>query len=152
MGKKKAIDYYESIKILKKAGFGEKLVKPIAVTCIPDVFHQISQLFKSEQSKYEGMLFFVMYDISNNKVRQLVAKYLLKKGCIRIQKSIYLANINQETYKIIHDDLAEVQSCYDNDDSILIIPIPSDYINSMKIIGHSIDTEVILGTKNTLFF
>ena len=75
-----------------------------------------------------NMLFFVMYDIESNKVRQHVAKYLLKMGCHRIQNSIFLADLSHERYDKIRSDLTEVQALYDNNDSILVIPISTDYL------------------------
>lgn len=52
----------------------------------------------------------------------------------------------------IRSDLKEVQECYDNDDSILVVPISTDYLQAMKIIGKTIDVDIIMQTKNTLFF
>lgn len=53
---------------------------------------------------------------------------------------------------MIHRDLAEVQSLYDNHDSILVVPISTDYLQAMKIIGKSIELDIIMKSKNTLFF
>lgn len=104
------------------------------------------------ERKVTDMLFFVMYDIESNKVRQQVAKYLLKMGCFRIQRSIFLADLTLEKYELIRSDLTEVQSFYDNQDSILIVPVSTDLLKSMKIIGKSVDVDIIMRTKNTLFF
>ena len=103
-------------------------------------------------AKVTDMLFFVMYDIESNKVRQQIAKYLLKMGCFRVQRSIFLAELDPEKYERIRSDLTEVQSYYDNHDSILIVPVSTELIKSMKIIGKSIDVDIIMRTKNTLFF
>ena len=102
--------------------------------------------------KATQMLFFVMYDISSNKVRNMVAKYLIKKGCFRIQRSIFLADLNTNKYEQIKTDLAEVQASYENDDSILIVPITESYLNTMKIIGKSLNIDIIMNKRNTLFF
>ena len=98
------------------------------------------------------MLFFVMYDIESNKVRYQIMKYLIKKGCTRVQKSIFLADLPSSIYNTIREELALVQESYDNNDSILIVPISTDYLSAMKIIGQSIDIDVITRSKNTLFF
>lgn len=103
-------------------------------------------------AKVTDMLFFVMYDIESNKVRHQIAKYLLKMGCFRIQRSIFLADLNPERYDRIRSDLTEVQSYYENHDSILIVPVSTELLKSMKIIGKSIDVDIIMRTKNTLFF
>ena len=63
-----------------------------------------------------NMLFFVMYDIESNKVRRLIAKYLQRKGCMRIQRSIFLADLSMADYDSIRNDLAEVQAAYENKD------------------------------------
>lgn len=99
-----------------------------------------------------NMLFFVMYDISSTKVRTLIAKYLLRKGCTRIQRSIFLADLPVADYETIRNDLTEVQAAYENEDSILIVPISTDYLRSMRIIGQKIELDVIMHDKNTLFF
>lgn len=109
-------------------------------------------ILHDKQRKSTNMLFFVMYDIESNKVRYHIAKYLLRKGCFRIQRSIFLADLNHEQYETIRNDLAEVQSCYDNHDSILIVPISTDLLKSMKIIGKTLDLDIILQNKSTLFF
>lgn len=102
--------------------------------------------------KSTQMLFFVMYDITSNKVRTMVAKYLMKKGCFRIQRSIFLADLNSDKYEQIKIDLAEVQNSYENNDSILIVPVTESYLNAMKIIGKSLNIDIILNKHNTLFF
>ena len=99
-----------------------------------------------------NMLFFVKYDIGSNKVRALVAKYLLRKGCTRIQRSIFLADLSTADYETIRNDLTQVQAAYENKDSILIVPISTDYLRSMRIIGQKIELDIILHNKNTIFF
>ena len=99
-----------------------------------------------------NMLCFIMYDIESNKVRRLIAKYLLRNGCTRVQRSIFLADLPSERYEKIRNELAEVQSAYENEDSILIVLISTDYLRSMKIIGKNINVDIITRAQNTLFF
>ena len=98
------------------------------------------------------MLFFVMYDIESDKVRYHIAKYLERKGCTRIQRSIFLADLDKTVYDEIKRDLAEVQSLYDNHDSIIVCPVSTDQIRAMLIIGEDISIDVIIRSRNTLFF
>ena len=63
-----------------------------------------------------------------------------------------MVELDSEKYERIRSDLTEVQSYYDNHDSILIVPVSTELIKSMKIIGKSIDVDIIMRTKNTLFF
>ena len=48
--------------------------------------------------------------------------------------------------------LTEVQAFYDNEDSILVVPVSTDLLKSMKVIGKTLDVDIIMRSKNTLFF
>lgn len=124
--------------------------EPIA--SLDERLQKLFELTNTSKRRASNMLFFVMYDIESNKVRRLIAKYLDRKGCTRVQKSIFLADLPTAVYQQIRNDLAEVQACYDNHDSILVVPISTDYLRSMRIIGQNIDIDIITKSKNTLFF
>lgn len=98
------------------------------------------------------MICFIMYDITSNKVRTLIAKFLQGKGCTRVQKSIFMADMPSDALQDIAMKLTEIQKMYDNNDSILIVPLSEDYARAMKIIGQVVDIDLILHFKNTLFF
>ena len=93
-----------------------------------------------------------MYDIESNKVRRTVATYLEKKGCQRIQKSVYLANLDSSVYEQIRSDLTEVQGMYENNDSIIFCQASVDELKSMDVIGHNLDLDLVLKGRNTMFF
>lgn len=119
---------------------------------INERIRMILNIINRKNRPVTNMLFFVMYDISSNKVRTLVAKYLIGKGCTRVQCSIFLADLHTSVYEEIKKDLAEVQAAYDNNDSILIVPISEGYLDAMKIIGQDINIDLITHKDNTLFF
>jgi len=156
--KKEELTFPQKMRKLVRAGIsGSKAINrlPNDYSSIPDLETRVRQvigLINNPQRLATTMLFFVMYDIENDKVRTHVSKYLLRTGCTRIQRSIFLADLNHEKYESIRSDLTEVQSLYDNQDSILIVPISTDYIKAMKVIGKSIDVDIIMKSKNTLFF
>lgn len=112
----------------------------------------ILDLLKTKEHQSSNMIFFVMYDIASNKVRRAVVKYLQRRGCHRVQRSIFLADVKPEVCSEIQRDLAAVQVMYDNKDSIFIVPLSIDYIRSMKVIGENVDFDLILKTKSTIFF
>jgi CRISPR-associated endonuclease Cas2 len=113
---------------------------------------RILELYNRNHYKPLGMIYFIMYDIENNKVRTHIAKYLKKEGCVRVQKSIFLASTERERFNEIYTTIKEVQEFYDNNDSVFFVPVSVDHLRSMKIIGHSIDYDLIIGNTNTLFF
>lgn len=100
----------------------------------------------------EEMYCFIMYDIENNKIRRLVAKYLEKKGCLRVQKSIFFAKLHRRSYREITQTLKEIQEAYLNNDSILALPVGEDMLNSLLVIGKELTYEFSQGNENTLFF
>ena len=122
---------------------------------IPTLTERIRQILKiisTSETKPGYMICFIMYDITSNKVRTLIAKFLLKKGCTRVQKSIFMADMPSDEVQDIAQKLTEIQKMYDNNDSILIVPLSEDYARAMKIIGQDVDIDLILHSKNTLFF
>lgn len=157
MRKKRKLSLSESLAKIKKT-YTEK--QPSINTYLDDDLLQpievrarvILDIVNDPKRPIGNMLFFVMYDIESNKVRRHIAKYLIKKGCTRIQRSIFLADLSSVLYEEIKKDLAEVQAMYENTDSILIVPISVNYLESMKIIGQNLDIDIIAHKKNTLFF
>lgn len=119
---------------------------------LEDRIKDLLGLTESRKKRQDRMLFFVMYDIESNKVRRLVCKYLIREGCSRVQRSIFLADLPIDTYARIKNDLAEIQTLYDNEDSIIVLPVSTDYLKMMKVIGKTVDVDIITHTKNTLFF
>ena len=109
-------------------------------------------IIERQKRNRDRMLFFVMYDIESNKVRTLIHKYLKRKGCTPIQRSIFLANTSMDVYEEIKADLVAVQEAYENNDSIIVLPLSTDYLRMMKIIGQKIEVDVITHSRNTLFF
>jgi len=156
--RKKAYDYIDELKLLTNSGLAgnappnEARIVDDTLPSLDDRVKSILGLVNQKNRKSTNMLFFVMYDIESNKVRRYVVKYLERKGCYRVQKSIFLADLPVGSFNEIKNDLAEVQSAYDNEDSILVVPISTELLRSMKIIGQNIDIDIITHTRNTLFF
>ncbi len=156
--KKPPLSFVERMQKIRKA----QLLHPISDLSPKESEEQIGTIENRvkkllgivEQLKKQSgkMLFFVMYDIESNKVRALVHKYLERRGCTPIQRSIFLGNTSTEVYSEIKKDLTEVQEAYENNDSIIVLPITTDYLRMMKIIGQKIDIDIITHSKSTLFF
>jgi CRISPR-associated protein Cas2 len=122
-----------------------------SILSINERIEKILGLFKNYK-KQTNMLYFIMYDIENNKVRNHIAKFLIKNGCVRVQKSIFLADSKRETFDKIHKTLKEVNDLYDNHDSIIFVPVSVDELRAMKLIGKNIDFDLIMNNNSTLFF
>jgi len=112
---------------------------------IKELFEKLKQKPKSE------MIYFVMYDIENNRVRTKIAKYLEEKGLRRVQKSIFLGQTKRSEYHVIRTALTAIQESYENRDSIFMVPMPEDYLKSMYMIGEQVDFALTLHRSNTVF-
>jgi CRISPR-associated endonuclease Cas2 len=159
MGRPKKVKYNlpEKLAKLEKAGLpmpvpGEPEEGVSDLETLNERIRRLLNLVRKPSENAYDMLYLVMYDIEDDRVRTHIAKYLLSKGCIRIQKSVYMARTHQKTFKEISDTLKEVQEAYDNHDSILLVPVQSTTIGSMKIIGKDIQIESLVDPPNTLFY
>ena len=156
--KKEPLPYIEVLRRLARAGVKDSpSVNRVTgnIEDMPSLKDRVDFLIgvvNRQQRKATDMLFFIMYDIESNKVRREIAKYLEDKGCFRIQKSIFLASADRTVYEQIKSDLAEVQALYDNHDSIILCPVSTDEMRSMKVIGQELNIDIITRTNNTLFF
>lgn len=149
--------YLERLRLLANAGISDSPVpnRGIVDLELPSIRQRIDSLLgiaNNIMRPSTNMLFFVMYDIESNKTRRYVVKYLERMGCTRVQKSIFLADLSLDKYNQIRNDLTEVQAVYENNDSIFVVPLSTDLLKSMKIIGQNIDVDLITHAKNTLFF
>ena len=158
---RKKIPPLSAIQILKRiadASLRERQGKSVETENVFDVdslgnrVKLLLGIVKRQKKSRDRMLFFVMYDIEINKGRTLVHKYLKRNGCFPIQRSIFLADTDMDTYNQIKSDLAAVQGAYENNDSIIVLPVSTDYLRMMKIIGQKIEIDVITHSRNTLFF
>ena len=143
---------------MKKAGFSHRgasynneEVKSGDIEDLPARIRKILDI-SGKNLKATEMLYFVMYDIENDKVRTHIAKYLERQGCLRVQKSIFFAETERSVFNKIHTDLKTIQEMYDNNDSIFLVPVSTDQVRAMKIIGQNTDFDLVTGNRNTLFF
>ncbi len=160
MSKKKQhteISYAERLRYLKKAGLignravASKIIVYDQLESIPERVEKILNIVKTSKNS-ENMLYFVMYDIEDNKIRKYLARYLLEKGCVRIQKSVFLASTDRKIYNEISSTLKEVNSMYANNDSIVLIPVSTDELRAMHLIGREIDIKMFTDKPNSLIF
>lgn len=148
--------FLKAIRLLKKAGM--EPVHPVNETeydfplllPLEARVQKIMEIYRNNEHKPECMIFFVMYDIEDNKVRRYVAKYLERKGCVRIQKSIFLAEAHRNTFQEIGQTLKEVNEIYNNHDSIYLVPVSSDEIKATRIIGQGFDVNLFTDPPNTI--
>ncbi len=95
--KKKEPTFVEKMLLMKKAGFSHRGAPTEDAMPIAGPLDGLRERIKkildigNRNLKATDMLYFIMYDIENDKVRAQIAKYLIKRGCLRVQKSIFFA-------------------------------------------------------------
>jgi CRISPR-associated protein Cas2 len=95
------------------------------------------------------MLVWVIYDISENRIRSRVAKICKGYGLFRVQKSAFLGDLNRNEA----DSLAlECDSMIEESDSVFVFPMCEDCFDKIKLIGAGFDRELVAGVTITKVF
>ncbi len=82
----------------------------------------------------------ILYDIGDDRIRTYVSKYLLRNGCERVQKSVFVVHLSRKEYDAMSSKLAKVNEMYASHDSIIIIPLHVDTVTKIHCIGK--DTHI----------
>lgn len=116
---------------------------------LPDMVHAILK-FMAKPKTNHNRTYMAMYDITSNKVRRLVAKYFEEQGFVRVQKSVYLGNFDTRTYKKISGGIAEMNALYENEDSIIFLPLNDQILAEGRFIGKELDFQLAIKPPSTL--
>jgi len=100
----------------------------------------------------DDMYCFILYDIETDKVRRVVARYLEKQGCIRVQKSVFFARFSRSLHQEVLAILRRVQPVCEPNDTILVLPVGEDMLNRLTCIGKHLEFELMTAPRTTLFF
>lgn len=95
-------------------------------------------------------MLWVIYDITENNIRRKIANICLDKGLYRVQKSVFLGNLNANE----RDSLAiECEDIIDLDvDSVYIFPMDTESFRKVKLLGQAFDKELVSDEVLTKFF
>lgn len=119
---------------------------------LPERVELLLKILKQPLMTSKGeIICMVMYDIEDNRVRTMLAKFLIRSGFIRIQKSVYVARLTRKKLRVLAGDLAEVNECYENKDSIIVMPLMNDSLHESRLIGKKVDLQMIISQPNVVF-
>ncbi len=96
-----------------------------------------------------SMLTWVIYDISDDKIRNKIAKSCKNKGLYRVQKSAFLGTLNKnqiDELKIQCEDVINPDK-----DSIYIFPMCEDDFKKVKLLGNSFDKKLVSDQIKAMF-
>ena len=83
------------------------------------------------------MTYLICYDITDDKLRLRLSKRLERAGCVRLQKSVFVANdFDARRHKILRGSLQRIlTSKLGIEESVLIFPIERDNLAEMVLSG-----------------
>ena len=96
------------------------------------------------------MLAWVIYDISSDKIRRKVIKVCKNTGLYRVQKSVFLGEIEENDFdelKLIIEDLIDLDN-----DSVYVFPMSKKGLNKAGLIGQAFDKELVTDEIISKFF
>lgn len=99
--------------------------------------------------KQNETLVWVVYDISDDKIRNKVARICKDKGLYRVQKSAFLGTINRnqlDELSIFCEDVIDKDS-----DSVYIFPMCKNDFRSVILLGQAFDKKLVTDEVKALF-
>ena len=96
------------------------------------------------------MLVWVIYDIAENKIRSHIANICKGYGLYRVQKSVFLGDINdneRDSLALECEDIIDLAT-----DSVYIFPMDEASFKKTKLIGQAFDRELVSDEVITKFF
>ncbi|MCT4595719.1 MAG: CRISPR-associated endonuclease Cas2 [Anaeromicrobium sp.] len=96
------------------------------------------------------MLVWVIYDIVSDKTRRNVIKVCKNTGLYRVQKSVFLGNVEDnelDELKIRLEDMVSLE-----EDSVYVFPMSKKNFNRAGLIGQAFDKELVSNEIISKFF
>lgn len=99
--------------------------------------------------KNTDTLVWVLYDITDNKVRSKVAKLSKEAGLYRVQKSVFLGTIERNRLDELH---MRIEDLMDEDtDSVYIFPMCEPDFKKVMLLGQAFDRKLVTDEVLALF-
>ena len=96
--------------------------------------------------------YLILYDITNNKSRNLVVKQLKRAGFYRIQKSVFMGATttnNLQDLRELFDSLLQKEDA--EFDTYVILPLNELSLKQIQFFNMKIDLDMITGQKIVIF-
>lgn len=99
------------------------------------------------------MNYFISYDISKNYFRTKTAKLLERHGAVRVQKSVFfIFEVSPAFINSLKNKLFELLDETDKTDSVMLIRVERDWLDSINMIGENNAYEMARKIYHTKFF
>ncbi|PSR11367.1 MAG: CRISPR-associated endonuclease Cas2 [Bacteroidetes bacterium] len=96
------------------------------------------------------MIAWVMYDITNDRARNRVAKYCKQAGLYRVQYSVFLGTLNLDEKDVL---ALQIEQELDLDtDKVYIFPMSETALKQTTCLGQALDKKLVTDQVKALFF
>ncbi len=96
------------------------------------------------------MLTWVVYDIVDTRKRDTVIRICKGYGLYRVQKSVFLGNLNRNELDSVALECKEAID--EGTDSVYVFPMCDDCFGKIKLIGNAFDKELVSDEIISKFF
>ncbi len=96
------------------------------------------------------MLFWFIYDITENKPRRLISEKAIEMGLIRVQKSVFVGNIPKSAMDELM--LYSRQQMNPKGDSVYILPMCQDDFRKVDLMGVAFDKASVNKELKSMFW
>ena len=96
------------------------------------------------------MLVWVMYDIADDKIRRKAIKICKNVGLYRVQKRIFLGDIEENDFDEVKLRLEDTEDL--KNDSVYVFTMSKKELNKAGLIGQAFDKELVTDEIISKFF
>ncbi len=97
----------------------------------------------------QSNLVWIIYDISDDRRRNRIARACKNKGLYRVQKSAFLGTLNRtqiEELRVICNDIINP-----DEDSVYMFPMCEEDFKKVRLLGQAFDKELVTDEVKALF-
>lgn len=124
----------------EEVGIGERIVE----------VQRLVHAFAENPIKHRLMMVLVMYDITNDDLRTVISRYLMERGLVRIQKSVFLGPSDKKLFNTMDQAMRELSEAFGPNDSVVMVPISHDTVSRLRAVGRDIHTSLVLSYAGTV--
>ncbi len=96
------------------------------------------------------MLVWTIYDISDDKIRNKVIRFCKNAGLYRVQKSVFLGNVERNRIDELHLQCENVID--ESTDSLYIFQMCQEDFKKVKTAGNAFDKDLVSDKTLSMFF
>jgi len=96
------------------------------------------------------MILWVLYDITNDRARNRVAKYCQQAGLYRVQYSVFLGSVtasDRDTLELQMEEEIDVST-----DKVYVFPMSKNELQDTTLMGEAFDKKLMTDEVKALFF